>query len=74
MDTTGRTAEDVKHVDGAAKGSQNTLRKIVPTKPNAQTAKKTILHFQDLVAYTKKRDNNGRIKYKRNITFWKQGK
>ena len=51
MNTTGRAEEDVQHLEGVAKRTQTTWRKIVPMKPNAQTAKKTILHFQDLVTY-----------------------
>ena len=37
-------------------------------KPNVQTARKTILHFQDLVEYTEERERViMEIKYKKNI-------
>ena len=48
MDTTRKTAEDNQHVEGVAKKAQTTWRKIVPTKPNAQTITITIMHFQEL--------------------------
>ena len=44
-----RAAGDVWHVEGLAKGTQTTWSKIVLMKPNAETAKKTILYFQDIV-------------------------
>ena len=57
MDTIGKAAEDIWYVEGAAKETQTTWRKIVPMKPNAQTAKKIALYFQVLVTYTKTRGN-----------------
>ena len=35
-------------MEGVAKKNQTIWRKIVPTKPNAQTAKRIIQHFQKL--------------------------
>ena len=39
-----------------AKGTHTTYRKTVPTKPNAQTAKKTRTLSQDVVKYTRERE------------------
>ena len=60
MDIIGSAAE------GVAKGTMTKWRKIVPLRPNAQTVKKTILNFQDLVTYAKVGEIM-EIKYKRNI-------
>ena len=59
MDTTGKTVEDVWHVEGVAKGTQTTWKKIVPMKLIPQTARKNTLLSQDNVTYTKKRENTG---------------
>ena len=56
MDTTGRVTEEVSHAEGVTKGTQIIQKKIIPMKPNAQTAKKTIPHFQDLMTYSKQRE------------------
>ena len=45
------TAEDIQHVERVA-----TWRKMVSMKPNAQTAKRTLLNFQELTIYTKERE------------------
>ena len=55
MDATRKAAGDVQHAESVANTTQTIWQKIVPMKPNALTAQKTILYFQDLVAYTKER-------------------
>ena len=56
MDTIRRAAEDIQHEEGVAKMVQTIWRKIVLMKPNIQTAKRTILNFQELAICTKKRE------------------
>ena len=58
-DTTGRAAEDVRHVEGVAKG----LKPHGGMTPNAQTAKKTTPLSQDLVTYIKKKKKKKKRKY-----------
>ena len=44
MDTTRKASEDVQLVEGVTKKTQTTWRKIVPIKPNPETAKRIIVH------------------------------
>ena len=55
MDITCRAVKDVWHVEGVTRKVQTARGKIVLTKPNAQTAKRTILPIQELKIYTKER-------------------
>ena len=49
IDTTGKPAEDIWHVEWGAKEIQITCGKIAPMKANIQTIKKNIQHFQGLI-------------------------
>ena len=66
MDNTGRDEEDVRHEEGIVKETQNTLKKIAPTKPDFQIVKKTTPNVQDIVKYTKETEIM-EVKYKKNI-------
>ena len=55
MDSTERAAKDIWLMESMVEETQIPWRNIVPTKPDAQTVKKTIPYFQDLVEYTKER-------------------
>ena len=57
MAITGKVAADIRHVEGVAKNTLTTQRKIAQMKLNAQTIKKTTPLFQDFVTYTKKKGN-----------------
>ena len=52
---TGRTFEDIQNVEGVAKGIITAWKTSVPIKPNAQSTKETIPHFQELAIYTKEK-------------------
>ena len=55
MDTSGRAAEDVRHVEGVVKGTKTTWGKIVLMRLNVQTAWRGNPLSQDLVTYSKER-------------------
>ena len=60
MDTTRRATEDVQHVQDVNKKTQTTWKKIAPTKPKAQIAKWTTLHFQEREIYIKEKNKSWR--------------
>ena len=60
MAATGRAAVDVRRLKGVAQKTQTTRGNSGQTKPNAQTATKTILLSQDLAEYTEERERGGR--------------
>ena len=65
MDTTRKATEDVEHVKGIAKKTQTTKRKIISSKPIAQTVRRNRPAFQELIY--KRGWKIMEVKYRRNI-------